>query len=176
MNKRMIWIISLLFVAAIVYLFLNGVEKEMSRIEITPDEETFQPLISGELSDDPAQWKFDDSGAFFMEYRLERDRVRGQETELLNEMINNPRVGSEARQEAEEQLLQLVDLMEKELIVENMLKAQGYTDALLFSNRGGITIMIEAEKMSAGDYLRIAEMVAAKLEVAREEVHVIQHN
>ena len=111
-----------------------------------------------------------------MEYRLERDRVRGQETELLNEMINNPRVGSEARQEAEEQLLQLVDLMEKELIVENMLKAQGYTDALLFSNRGGITIMIEAEKMSAGDYLRIAEMVAAKLEVAREEVHVIQHN
>lgn len=176
MNRKMIWIFSLLFIAVVTYIFLTGVEKEMSRIEITPDEETFQPLISGDLSDDPTQWKFDDAAAFFVEYRLERDRVRGQEIELLNEMINNPQVGSEARLEAEQQLLHLVDLMEKELIVENMLKAQGYKDALLFSRRGGITLMIEAEKLAAEDYLRIAEMVAATLEVAREEVRIIQHN
>ena len=176
MNKKIIWIVSLLFVAVAAYVFLTDVEKEMSSIEIIPDEEMFQPLISGDLSDDPAQWKFEDAEALFVEYRLERDRVRGREIEQLNEMIDNPRVGPEARLEAEQQLLQLIELMEKEMIVENMLKAQGYKDALLFSFRRGATIMIEAEKLTAEDYLRIAEMVAAKLEVAREDVRIIQHD
>ncbi len=176
MNRRAIWVVSLLLIAVVVYLFLSGVEKEMSRIEIIPDEEMFQPLMSGDLSDDPAQWKFDDATAFFVEYRLERDRVRSQEIEMLNEMIDNPRVGPEARLEAEQQLLQAVEQMEKELIVESMLKAQGYKDALLFSLRRGTTVMIEAEKLAADDYLSIAEMVAASLEVPREEVRIIQHS
>lgn len=175
MNRKMIWVFSIFLVAIVTYVFLTGVEKEMSRIEITPDEEMFQPLLSEDLSDDPEQWKFDDPQAFFVEYRLERDRVRGQEMEMLNEMINNPQVGAEARLEAEQQLLHLVNLMEKELIIENMLKAQGYKDALLFSRRKGTTVMIEAEKLDAEDFLRIAEMVAATIEISREEVQVIQH-
>lgn len=137
MQRKMVWILGLILVLVVAYVFLTGVEKEMSRIEIMPDEEIFKPLLADDLAVDPEHWKFDDAAAFFVEYRLERDRVRGQEIEMLNEMIDNPRVGAEARLEAEQQLLHLVDLAERELIVENMLKAQGYKDALLFSHRGG---------------------------------------
>lgn len=35
--------------------------------------------------------------------------------------------------------------------------------------------MIEAERLAEDDFLRIAEMVAATLEVTRETVRVIQH-
>lgn len=175
MNRKLIWAISLFLVAAVTYIFLNGVEKEMCRIEITPDEEVFQPLTSAGLNAEPEHRNFDSSQEFFMEYRLERERVRGQETEMLNEMINNPQVGSEARLEAEQQLLQLVNLMEKELLAENLLKAQGYKDALLFSCRKGTTVMVEAEKLEAEDFLRVTETVATTIEIPREEVQVIQH-
>ena len=144
----------------------------MSRVEITPDEEMFQPLLS---PDTPMIRAMEIViPGVFVEYRLERDRVRGQEMEMLNKMINNPQVGAEARLEAEQQLLHLVNLMEKELIVENMLKAQGYKDALCFPAEN-YTVMIEAEKLDAEDFLRIAEMVAATIEISREEVQVIQH-
>ena len=159
----------------VTYFFVTGLEKEMSRIEIIPDEDLLKPMLAGELTDDPSQWKFDDAHAFFVEYRLERDRIRAQELEMLNEMINNPQIGEEPRRQAEEQILALVDLMEKELIVENMVKAQGYSDALLFSGRGIATVMIYAEYLYESDYLRIADTVSAITGVSKEEVQVIQH-
>jgi len=175
MKTKTGWFLGLLLVAAVTYFFISGLEKEMSRIEIVPDEGILQPILSGELSDDPSGWQFDDAHAFFVEYRLERERVRGREMEILNEMINNPQVGAEARGEAEKQLLNLIDLMEKELIVENMLKAQGYKDALLFTKKDTATVMIEAETLSEEDFLRIAEAVSSVTGVTREKVQVIQH-
>lgn len=175
MNRKIIWTLSIFLVAIVTYVFLTGVEKEMSRIEITPDEEVFQQSPSTNPVNNPDQWKFDNSQEFFVEYRLERDRIRGQEMEIFNEMINNPQVGSESKKEAEQQLLHLVNLMEKELLVENSLKIQGYKDALLFSHRSGTTVMIEADKIDAEDFLRVTEMVATTLDVPREEVQVIQH-
>lgn len=176
MSRKIGWFLSVLLVATVTYFFISGLEKEMSRIEIVPDEELLQPILSGELSDDPSGWQFDDAHAFFVEYRLERERVRGQEMEMLNEMINNPQVGADARSEAEKQLLNLVDIMEKELIVENMLKAQGYKDALLFARKDTATVMIDAETLNEDDFLRIADAVSSVTGVAREQVQIIQHN
>jgi stage III sporulation protein AH len=174
MNRKKVWAFSISLVALVTILFVAGVEKEMSKIEIFPEEELFKPIISGEFSEDPSQWKFDDTHAFFVEYRLERDRVRGQEMEMLNDMINNPQVGAEARREAEMQLLNLVDMMEKELIVENLLKAQGYADAILFVRKGASTVMLHTEQLGEDDFLRVAEMVSAIIGVAREQVQIIQ--
>ncbi|NMB42023.1 MAG: SpoIIIAH-like family protein [Firmicutes bacterium] len=174
MNRKTIWILSIILVAAAIYYFIGGVEKEMSRIEVVPDGEVLQPIFSGELSD-IEEWRFDAVQDFFIEYRLERDRIRGQEKEMLNDMIDNPQVGPEARAEAEKQLLNLVDLMEKELIVENMLIAQGYNDALLFTRKGVATAMVDTDELKEEDFLRIAEIVASVAGVSREQVQVIQH-
>ena len=91
MNRKTIWILSIILVAAAIYYFIGGVEKEMSRIEVVPDGEVLQPIFSGELSD-IEEWRFDAVQDFFIEYRLERDRIRGQEKEMLNDMIDNPRL------------------------------------------------------------------------------------
>lgn len=174
MGSKKLWILSIVLVAAVAYLFVSSVDKEMSRIEVVPDEEILQTILSEELPDNPAEWQFDDARAFFSEYRLERDRVRGQEVEMLKDMIDNPQVGAEARSEAEKQLLYLTDLMEKELMVENMLKAQGYNDALLFARKGVATVMIDAGQLNEEDFLRIAEAVSSVTGVPREQVQIIQ--
>ncbi|HHT47599.1 MAG TPA: SpoIIIAH-like family protein [Firmicutes bacterium] len=176
MDRKKIWVFSIMLVAAVTYFFITGVEKEMTRIEMVPDEDMLQPILANNLNEDPSQWTFDDTHAFFVEYRLERDRVREQEMEMLNDMINNPQVGEEARREAEKQLLTLVEMMEKELIIENMLKAQGYADAILFTRKGVSTVMVHADALSEDDFLRVSEMVSAVTGVPREQVQVIQQN
>lgn len=176
MKRGKTWVLALALVAFVTYVCVVGLEKEMSRIEVVPDEEVLKPIMVGDFPEDPTRWEFDDAHAFFVEYRLERDRIRGQELEMLRDMINNLQVGEEARREAERQVLSLVDLMEKELIVENMLKAQGYADALLFTGRGAATIMIYTEKLSEEEFLKITEMVSAITGVSREQVEVIQHS
>ncbi len=176
MSKRNLWIITILLVGVVTYLLVTVLEEEMSQVEVVFDDSTLTPMISGDFTEDPSRWEFDDSQAFFVEYRLERDRVRSQELEVLNEMINNPKVGEDARREAEVQILNLVELMEKELIVENMLKAQGYPDVLLFFRRGVATVMVYAEELVEEDYRRIAELVSVITGAAREQVQVVQQS
>lgn len=173
-DKKKTWLAGIILGLMIVYLLVNILEKEMSRIEVTPDELDMKPLLAEELPEDPTRWGLDDTHAFFVEYRLERDRVRGQELEMLNDIISNAHAGVETRREAELQVLKLVELMEKELIIENMLKAQGYADAIFFGGKEGFTIMIHTETLSEEEYWQIAEMVGAVAGVPREKVQVIQ--
>ncbi|HHU76738.1 MAG TPA: SpoIIIAH-like family protein [Firmicutes bacterium] len=174
MSGKKAWVIGIILVGLITYFFVSGINKEMSRIEIVPDEELLRPMLAEDLGD-LSEWKLDDPLTFFVDYRLERERVRAQELEMLNEVINNQKVGENQRHQAEEQVLGLIDLMEKELIVENMIKALGYSDALLFSGKGIATVMLYAESLSEGDFMRISDTVAAACGIAREEVQVIQH-
>ena len=176
MDKKKLWLVGVILGLMVIYLLVNVLEKEMSLIEVTPDESTISPLLAEELPEDPTRWRFDDAHAFFVEYRLERDRVRGQELEMLNDIISNPQAGVETRREAELEILKLVELMEKELIVENMLKAQGYPDAIYFGGKDGVTVMIHTDHLSEEEFFRISDMVSAVAGVSREKVQVIQQD
>jgi stage III sporulation protein AH len=176
MEKKKVWLVGVILGLMVIYLVANILEKEMSLIEVTPDESAVSPILAEDLPGDPTRWRFDDAHAFFVEYRLERDRVRGQELEMLNDITNNAQAGVETRREAELQILRLVELMERELIVENMLKAQGYPDAIYFGGKDGVTVMIHAEHLGEEEFWRIADMVAAVAGISREKVQVIQQD
>lgn len=114
--------------------------------------------------------------AFFVEYRLQRDRVRGKELEMLNGMIGNPDISQEGKKQAEDQLLSLVETMEKELLVENMLKAHGFADAVFFYRGRMTNVVVQAENLSDQEFLQIAEMVSGATGVEMEEVTVVEHS
>jgi len=114
--------------------------------------------------------------AFFVEYRLQRDRVRGKELEMLNGMIGNPDISQEGKKQAEDQLLSLVETMEKELLVENMLKAHGFADAVFFYRGRMTNVVVQAENLSDQKFLQIAEMVSGVTGVEMEEVTVVEHS
>lgn len=174
MKKNKIMLIGIIVGLAIIYVLINALEKEMTLIEVVPDQSLASPILAEEPPDDPGRENYDGVQAFFVEYRLERDRVRGKELELLNDLVNNASATMESRREAEKQILQLVELMEKELIIENMLKAQGYADAIFFSGGNGATVMVQADYLSEEEFWRIADMIAAIAGFPRENVQVIQ--
>lgn len=68
----------------------------------------------------------------------------------------------------------MVELMEKELIIENMLKAQGYADAIFFSGGNGATVMVNAAQLDEEEFWLITDIFAAITGFSRENVQVIQ--
>ncbi|NLZ38858.1 MAG: SpoIIIAH-like family protein [Firmicutes bacterium] len=125
---------------------------------------------------DPESLNLDSFEEFFVEYRLQRDRIRSNEIEMLNKMIDNPNITAEGKKEAEEQLLALLELMEKELMVENMLKAQGYKDAVFFLKDGRVNIVVQAAKLDETQFMQIADMVSIATGVSVEDISIVEHN
>jgi stage III sporulation protein AH len=133
------------------------------------------PSVVPKQEPDPDNWNLDDFKAFFVEYRLQRDRVRTNEVEMLNQMVDNPNVSAEGKKQAEDQLLAIIELMEKELLVENMLKASGFRDAVFFYRGNVANVVVQAESLSDQEVIQIAEMVSSATGVALEHVVVSEH-
>lgn len=139
-------------------------------------ESTEEPTVSTISDPEAGNWNPESFEEFFVEYRLQRDRVRSNEVEMLNKMVDNPNITAEGKKEAEEQLLVLIELMEKELMVENMLKAQGYKDAVFFLKDGRVNIVVQAAKLDETQFMQIADMVSTSTGVSIGDISVVEHN
>lgn len=172
--KKIIWIASIFVLAVAVYLVIAGLEKEEEHYEVIPDDElkSLEPVADFNLD---GKWELDDAEAFFVEYRMQRDRVRSQEVELLEELIHSSQASADARREAEKAIIELVEVMEKELLVENLLKGQGYTDALFFYRNKVATVMLRGEKITEQELAQISDTVAGITGVQPETVKVLVH-
>lgn len=97
---------------------------------------------------------------FFVEYRMERERVRGRQVELLQGIINNPDSTEDMRREAQQRLMQVTENMERELHLENLIKAKGYSEAALFIQPGSATVILKNSTINEQDATRIADLVS----------------
>lgn len=171
-KKKLFWIFLILVLSAATWFLVDGLEKEMQAIDVVTDE----GLLSGDVYAgllDNVEWNYDDRGSIFMEYRLQRDRVRDQEIEMLEAMIENPEISQKSKEEAESMLLELIQLMEHELLIENMVKAQGFEDAIFFYRKRVATVMVKKKDLSEAEFLQIADTVTGVMEIPREDVQVI---
>jgi stage III sporulation protein AH len=110
---------------------------------------------------------------FFIDYRLERDRTRGQQVEWLREVINNAETTGETRQKAQEHLMAISRSMEKESELENLIRAKGFTDAAVMVDEGTATAIVAADSLSSVEAAAISELVSRGTGMDLQKITVI---
>jgi len=110
---------------------------------------------------------------FFAEFRMERDRVRGQQVELYREIVNNSGSTDSIRIEAQQRLFTLTQDMEKEMKSENLLVARGYSEAVVFLQPQGVTAVVFCPKFSEEQQRSVVSLVSRILGCQEEKVSVI---
>lgn len=110
---------------------------------------------------------------FFVEYRLERERTRGQRVEWLREVINNANSAVETRQKAQEHLMTISRSMEKEVELENLIRAKGFKDAAVLVDERAVTVIVAATNLSNEEAVRITDLVSRGTGVEAQNVVII---
>lgn len=110
---------------------------------------------------------------FFTEFRLERDRVRDQQLQLLKELIANPKTGEKTRHNAQDKMLVITQNLGKELEVENLIKAKNFDDAVVFLQEESAVVVIKAKKLQEEDVFKIADLVKRSAAVKEDNIIVI---
>ncbi len=135
---------------------------ESKTIDIFPEE-------------DYEDWDIEDTREFFVEYRLQRDKIRSKEIDKLNQLMDNPEISQEAKEKAENKLIEVLEVMEKEMLIENLIKAHGYKDAILFYKDDAATVVIKEEDLNEDEIRQIMELVSDKSDTSLEQVKVIEN-
>ena len=97
---------------------------------------------------------------FFINYRLDRERVRGQQVELLRTVIDDADSDPAIRKEAQNKLLKISDSMDQELQLEALIKAKGFAEAALFVQQESATAILRKEGMSDFEVSTVADIIS----------------
>lgn len=133
------------------------------------------PTDPGVTPTDPSQVSTESTSNFFAEHRLEREKQRSMQVELLREIINNANTGADIRQQAQQDWLSLTALMEQELTVEKLVMSKGFDDAILVFNNQIANLVVKSPSLTPSEALQITELVSSSLGVGMNKVRVIEH-
>lgn len=139
----------------------------------SPRENREPVMPRAPLADRIAQVKY--SRAFFSEYRLERERIRSEQVDLLREMINNPNVDGKAKESAAARLVKITEAIDREVKAETLVKATGYQDCVVIS-QSGITMVVvpfKAASLPLGREEELKKQVAQVVGCQADEVCII---
>ena len=128
---------------------------------------------TSEITKESSTEKNKKTSEFFVEYRLQREKMRGQRVELLREIINNQSSSADSRQKAQDQLLVISSNINKETEVENLIRAKGFKDCVVFLQNQSVTVIVQAEKISQDEATKISDIVTRSTGIALQNVVII---
>lgn len=128
------------------------------------------------LADGNSQQEDTVQTGFFATSRADRMATRNYEIAELNAILAmEGEEYAEARQNALEQKQNIVNAMETELLLETLLKAQGYADVLVTVNAAAdnVSVIVDKDELTREDTVRIYNVVATEASVTPEYVKIL---
>ena len=98
---------------------------------------------------------------YFTTYRAERTSTRNEELVQLDSVIALYEVGDEKYEAATEMKMEIVSAMEQELILENMVKSLGFSDAVVAvsTDSDNVNVFINSSELNYDTALSIYNMM-----------------
>lgn len=167
--------------AALIFVGVNGIGKinpEPAAPAATTIIKTDQPGSQVNSTNerqivDNSKPKSKNKDGFFIEYRLERERTRGQQVEWLREIINNPNAEAETRKKAQEELYTITRNIGKEMEIESLIRAKGFKDAVVLLQDKVATVVVQAEALTTERAAKIAELVSRNTGIPMPNIVII---
>ena len=99
------------------------------------------------------------NSTFFADYRANRVQTRNQEVDYLNAIIASETTTSEAKQVAENKKMEIVKTMEAELVMEGLIVAAGFNDAVVTSTSNNVNIIVKSSNLQANEVAQIVSII-----------------
>ena len=113
---------------------------------------------------------------FFAAYRSDREATRESEFLYLDAIISSETSSAEAKTAAEEQKLDLVERMEKELQLETLVKSKGFEDAIVTVSDSGVNVVVGAAEVTDAQAAQIYDIVQSETTFKAADVKIIPYN
>lgn len=115
------------------------------------------------------------SSNYFSQYRNERITTRSEELLQLDAIINASEANSVEKNQALSMKMELTEMTEKELLIESLIKAYGFEDAVVVIGleSNNVNVITKSAALSTDDAILIYSIVAEEANVSPENVKII---
>ena len=112
---------------------------------------------------------------YFTTYRTERTTTRNEEILQLDSVIALYEAGSEKYEEAAAMKLEIVNAMEKELVVESRIKSLGFSDCVvsISNSSDNVNVFINSDELEKDTALKIYNMIRNETQIVSGNVIIM---
>lgn len=110
---------------------------------------------------------------FFAEYRMDRERIRGKQIEMLREIMNQSGSEREARQAASLRLVEISADMEREMKAEALIKSKGYDDCVVIIQPENTTVVVAVASLRLDQEKEIIGLVSRITKTREDQIVII---
>jgi len=160
-----------------------------SSIETVSENEDEIDIVEGEINKDVSQLTEEinenieeviskqtnlQSANYFVEYRLSRDKMRGNLVERLKEIVTDEKSSSEMIEKAQNKIMRIGELAESELYMEGLIKAKGFDDALVFLKEDGVKVVVSVDELTEQDVIKILDVVKNETNFDTSQIKIMK--
>lgn len=102
--------------------------------------------------------------------RLLREQTREKIKELLLEIMDNPNISEQQKQEALDSITAISNSIEKETSIETSLVKGGFNDAVVYITNAGIDVVVNAAKLSEAQRAQIEDIIVSNTDIEPETI------
>lgn len=96
---------------------------------------------------------------YFEETRATINMDRNQVISMLTDVIEETKAGSAEQNNATQQKLKIIDYMNKEKVMESLIKNKGFTDALVLMTDNSVNVVVNKQEITQSDVAKICDIV-----------------
>ncbi len=111
--------------------------------------------------------------SYFASYRNDRASTRDQEILYYDAIIDSTSSTDVAVKAAEQAKLDLISTMEKELAVEGLIKAQGFSDCVIAISDTKVNVVVKGASINENEAAQISTIVREQLGTELKNIIII---
>ena len=112
---------------------------------------------------------------FFSDFKIEREETRREEIEYIRTVLNQDDLEIVQITQAQDKILEITEGMEKELTVEGLLEAKGFSPVVAVFHPGSANIIVGCESLTEEQVTKIVDVVVREGGIAMEDINIIPY-
>ena len=114
------------------------------------------------------------SDAYFVSARLEKEETYEKQMDIHKEILYDEKSNQSAKSEAQTSLNKIVDKIAKEMAIEKLIEAKGFSEALAIINEDNVNIIVKTEEdLSVSQVAQIQNIVMREADSDAEDIHIV---
>ena len=163
LRKQTVWLLTMLSLVAVLSVYYITTPQDAAVNQETPKEDTNSSKGTSKNEESSTVVTSESSDSVFEAMRIDLNDERSRQKEELTNKVASSELSEEERVEAHEQIEALSEMSTKEDMLETMIIALGYKDALVRADGNQIQITVKAEKQDAKAANEIIQMVTKEI-------------
>lgn len=113
------------------------------------------------------------TASYFASYRQDRESNRERELAYYQAIVDSEQTSSEEASKAKETMLSLLAQIEKELVVEGLIKGIGFEDCVMTITPQNINVVVKSSELKENEVAQIVSILQSELSASLENIKIM---